>query len=272
MSGTRTPRGAALDALVRSLREHGADGARIALVLGSGLGGLAERMRGVRRIPFASLEGMPQSRVPGHPGEILLGELADVPVLVQVGRTHLYEGRSAREVTRAVRASAALGCRKLVLTNAAGGLREEWPAGTLMRIADHVNMQGAASLTTDGMGLGSPYDRELGLALGRGAREAKIDLASGVYAALPGPSYETPAEIRMLRGLGVDAVGMSTAAEALAAHAAGARVAGISLITNPAPGLAPRRLAHADVLEAARAASAELCALLEAAAPHLDRA
>ncbi|HVS10469.1 MAG TPA: purine-nucleoside phosphorylase [Planctomycetota bacterium] len=268
----RTAGDAALEALVRSLREAGAEGARIAFVFGSGLGGLAERLAGVRRISFDSLEGMPLSRVPGHPGEILLGELAGVPALVQVGRVHLYEGSSAREVTRAVRAYAALGCRKLVLTNAAGGLREEWLPGTLMRIDDHVNMQGATPLALDEMGLGSPYDRGLGLALEHGAREAKITLASGVYAALPGPSYETPAEIRMLRRLGADAVDMPTAAEALAAHAAGARVAAVSVITNAAAGIAPRRLAHADVLEAARAASTKLCGLLESAASHLDGA
>jgi purine-nucleoside phosphorylase len=170
-----------------------------------------------------------------------------------------------------VRAYARLGVRAVVLTNAAGSLRPEWPPGTLMRIVDHVDLQGRTPLGRAEAGAGSPYDAALGEGLERGAKEAGVRLVQGVYAAMLGPSYETPAEIRMLQKIGAGAVGMSTAAEALAAHAEGARVAAVSLITNLAAGLGSEPLTHEEVVAAGRAAAERFSALLEAATPHAAR-
>jgi purine-nucleoside phosphorylase len=261
-----------LERLVASLDARGLAGARVALVLGSGLGAFAERLEEPRRIPYAELEGLPASAVSGHAGALVAGRVGAVPVLVQQGRVHLSEGRSAREVTRAVRAFAALGVERLVLTNAAGGLRPEWPSGTLMRLTDHLNLQGETPLVTGEGGYGSPYDEALGSALDEAAVEAGVALERGVYAGLPGPSYETPAEIRLLRTLGADAVGMSTVLEALAGHAAGLRVVAISLITNPAAGLSRGPLSHAEVVAAGAAAGERFGALLAAAVPRLAAA
>jgi purine-nucleoside phosphorylase len=258
-----------LAALVASLRAQRLVGPRIALVLGSGLGALADELDGARRVPFEELDGMPQSSVPGHAGALVSGSLGGVDVLVQQGRCHLYEGLDARDVTRAARAYAAVGVRVLVLTNAAGGLRPEWKPGTLMRVTDHINLQGAAPLASAERGYGTPYDGELGAELEHAAREAGGTLERGVYAALRGPSYETPAEIAMLRALGVDAVGMSTVLEALVGHATGMRVAALSLIANPAAGLASDVLEHEAVLAAGCAASERMVELLRRALPRL---
>jgi purine-nucleoside phosphorylase len=263
------PKKTALETLTASLRALDIEGVELAFVLGSGLGVFAERLVGARTIPYAEIDGMPQSAVPGHAGCLVVGEIAGKRVLVQQGRVHLYEGWSAHEVTRAVRAFAALGCRGIVLTNAAGGLRPEWKPGTLMRIADHIDLQGRTPLADAERGFGSPYDPALGAALEEGADQAGVELVSGVYAALLGPSYETPAEVRMLRWMGADAVGMSTAAEALAARAAGMRVAAVSCITNQAAGISGAALSHQEVIEAGRAAAQNFCALLERAVPHL---
>ena len=258
-----------LDRLVASLGAHGLDGAELALVLGSGLGSIADHVEDARQLSYDQVDAMPRSRVAGHAGRLVVGRLAGVPVVLQQGRVHLYEGWSAREVTRAVRAFCRLGVRGVVLTNAAGGLRPEWPAGTLVRLVDHLNLQGATPLELAERGYGSPYDAEFGSALDRAAKEVSVRLESGVYAALPGPSYETPAEVRNFHQGGADLVGMSTALEALAAHAEGARVAAISLVSNPAAGLHGGTLTHDEVLEAGRAAEHSFSALLEAAIPHL---
>ncbi len=262
----------ALERLVRSLRDHGAEGADVALVLGSGLGVFAEGLAGARAIPYEHLDGMPASGVPGHAGRLVLGEVEGVRVLVQQGRVHLYEGWSAADVTRAVRAFAALGCGRVVLTNAAGGLRPQWEPGTLMRITDHWNRQGTTPLAASERGSGSPYDAALGDALEAAARAAGVPLEHGVYAANLGPAYETPAEVRMLRAFGADAVGMSTALEALAARAAGARVAAISCITNHAAGITGEPLSHDEVVEVGRRSAARFCALLAAAVPRIAAA
>lgn len=261
-----------LDRLTRALAGHGVDGVDLAFVLGSGLGAFADRLENATRIPYAQLAGMPESSVAGHAGQLVVGEIGGARAVVQQGRVHLYEGRTPGEVTRAVRAFATLGARAVVLTNAAGGLRPEWPAGTLMRLTDHVNMQGRTPLATDEGGYGSPYDPELGAALDAAAKQAGVTLERGVYAGLLGPTYETPAEIRMLGSIGVDAVGMSTVLEALAAHASGARVAAISLVTNLAAGIHEGALSHAEVVDAGREASSRFCDLLLAAAPLLAAA
>jgi purine-nucleoside phosphorylase len=261
-------------ALAEALRARGFAGARIAIVLGSGLGALAESVRDARRVAYADLPGMPQSRVPGHAGELVLGTLAGAPgerVLLQSGRVHLYEGWSAREVTRAVRAYAQLRVRVLLLANAAGGLVRAWPPGTLMRIRDHLNLQGETPLArAEGRAhCAAVWDAELWRALERAARASGVALESGVYAALPGPAYETPAEIRMLRAIGADAVGMSTVLEAVAAHASGLRVAGISCITNHAAGIAEHRLSHAEVVAEGKRAAGRFCALAAAAVAEI---
>jgi len=259
----------AADRLAESLRTHGVEGARVALVLGSGLGDFVLRVRGATSIPYGAIDGMPTSSVPGHAGQLVLGEVAGVRVVVQQGRVHLYEGWSAHEVTRAVRAFGRIGVRAIVLTNAAGGMKREWAPPTLMRITDHVNLQGRTPLLPGEGGSGNPYDAELGIALDEAARASKVALQRGVYAGVLGPSYETPAEIRWLSAFGADAVGMSTVCEAQAARAAGMRVAAISCITNLAAGLSPGPLNHAEVVEVGKQASQRFCDLLEAAVPRL---
>jgi purine-nucleoside phosphorylase len=182
---------------------------------------------------------------------------------------HLYEGWSVSEVTRAVRAIAQLGCRRFVLTNAAGGIRREWRPGLLMTIRDHINLQGRSPLTRAESGYARPYDDGLTHVLHAVAQERGVALASGVYAGLLGPNYETPAEIRMLATMGADAVGMSTVAEVLAARASGARVAGISLITNQAAGITGEPLSHAEVMAAGQEAAGRFSDLLQHAAARL---
>jgi purine-nucleoside phosphorylase len=172
-------------------------------------------------------------------------------------------------VTRAVRAFGALGVRALVLTNAAGGMKRAWTPPTLMRITDHVNLQGRTALLPGEGGAGNPYDSGLGEALDEAARTGGVALERGVYAGVLGPSYETPAEIRWLASFGADAVGMSTVCEAQAARAAGMRVAAISCITNLAAGLSPGPLSHREVVEVGKQASKRFCDLLEAAVPRL---
>ena len=260
---------AGADRLAAELAEHGATGARLAFVLGSGLGAFADRLEDPLVIPGEALENLPKSAVPGHAGRIIVGSLQGARVLVQQGRVHLYEGWSAFEVTRAVRAFARLGVRGLVLTNAAGGLRAEWPPGTLMRVVDHLNLQGRAPLLPDEAGWGVPYDSGLGNGLDRAAEKADVALAQGVYAALLGPTYETPSEIRMLARFGADAVGMSTVAEAAAARAEGLRVAAVSCITNPAAGLSPTPLSHDEVVAAGKQAAEGFRRLLTCAVPEL---
>jgi purine-nucleoside phosphorylase len=256
-----------LPRLMDALREHGAQEARVAFVLGSGLGAFADAFEAARAVPYADLVGMPTSSVPGHAGRLVLGRLSGVSVLALQGRAHLYEGWSVREATRAVRALAGLGVGTFLLTNAAGGLVPEWGVPGLMAIVDHVNLQGRAPLAGSERGTGTPYDAALVEILAAAARGAGVELQRGVYAGLMGPTYETPAEVRMLRRFGAHAVGMSTVQEALAAHASGARVAAVSCITNLAAGITGEKLDHAEVVEAGRQAAASFQALLVAATP-----
>lgn len=250
--------------LTGALEGLGVGEARFALVLGSGLGALTERLDEARRVRYEELPGMPASSVPGHAGELVLGRLAGVPVVAQRGRVHLYEGRSAREVTRCVRALAACGVGRLLLTNAAGGTRPEWELPALMRITDHVNHQGRAPLARAEAGAGSVYDEALGEALDRAAAERGLTLHHGVYHAVLGPSYETPAEVRMMAEAGAGAIGMSTVQEAMVARAAGMRVAAVSAITNPGAGISETPLSHDEVVEAGEVLSGRFCDLVEA--------
>jgi len=259
---------AAVQALARELEERGAGGRALAIVLGSGLGAVVEALTDVREIPADELEHLPRPRVAGHAGKLVLGALGGLPVLVQSGRVHLYEGRPAHEVTRAVRAYAALGVRAVLLTNASGGLVPEWAPGTLMCLTDHLSFQAQSPLRAGEAARGSPYDAELSATLAEAARAARIELEHGVYAAMLGPSYETPAEIRALRALGAQAVGMSTVVEAAAARAAGLRVVALSCIANPAAGIGVEPLRHDDVLSVMRRSAGKVRLLLERVAPR----
>jgi len=255
--------------LAEELASRGMERFELAVVLGSGLGAFAEQLDKINVLSFQDLTAMPASRVPGHAGRFVLGELAGVRVLVQEGRVHLYEGWSSGEVTASVRAYAQLGARTLLLTNASGGLIRGWKPPCLMRIEDHVDLQGHPPLRPGEEGRGTPYDQEAGRALDEAAAEVGIELRRGTYAGVLGPAYETLAEIRMLMGMGVQAVGMSTVAEASVGHAAGLRVAALSAITNPAAGIGELTLDHSAVVAAGNALSGDMCALLAAAIPRL---
>ncbi|MFT4709639.1 MAG: purine-nucleoside phosphorylase [Bacteroidia bacterium] len=257
------------EALAKALRAVGADQAEFALVLGSGLGGFADRLEDQVAIDYGQIDGMPQSAVPGHAGRLVLGSLGGRRVLVQQGRVHFYEGWSAFEVTRAVRAFGMVGIRGLLLTNAAGGVRHDWDPGTLMRITDHINLQGVSPLFAGEGGQANPYDPRLGAILDSVAASELLPLRTGVYVGNPGPAYETPAEVEMARRLGGDAVGMSTVLEAIAGQAAGMSVCAISCITNFAAGITGEALSHEEVMETGAAVATRFEALLAAAVPQL---
>jgi purine-nucleoside phosphorylase len=255
--------------LAEALRGLGAGECEFALVLGSGLGGFAAHLENQVSVPYEEIPGMPQSAVPGHAGQLVIGTLGGHRVLVQQGRVHFYEGWSAYEVTRAVRAFGMVGVGGLLLTNAAGGVREDWEPGTLMRITDHLNLQGATPLFAGEGGLDNPYCPELGETLDRVARHEGLALETGIYVGNPGPAYETPAEVEMARRLGGDAVGMSTVLEATAGFAAGMSVCAISCITNYAAGITGEALSHEEVMATGAAVAARFEKLLAAAVPEL---
>jgi purine-nucleoside phosphorylase len=242
---------------------------RVALILGSGLGSLADDVQSAIRIPQSAIPGFPEPGVAGHAGELVAGTLEGVPVIALSGRFHLYEGHPPATVVLPVRVFGALGVTTLVVTNAAGGLRPTFRAGALMLIADHINLMWRSPLAgpvVEGEArfpdMSEPYDRRL-LALAREvARERRIPLEEGVYCGLLGPSYETPAEIRMLHRLGADAVGMSTVPEVVVARARGIRCLGFSTITNVATGTPAAPLSHDEVLEIGRRAAGALGTLV----------
>lgn len=242
----------------------------IAVVLGSGIGHLAERVGDAVRIPYAEIPGFPQPTVVGHGGELVVGTFGGRTVLMQSGRFHVYEGHGADVAALPVRVFAELGIRTLLVTNAAGGVRRTFRAGTLMLIADHLNLTGRNPLIGPVLegeerfpDMSDPYDAGL-RALARGvARERRVALEEGVYAGLLGPSYETPAEVRMLERIGADAVGMSTVIEVIAARARGMRCLGISTITNPAAGTTAATLSHAEVMDVAARVAEDVGTLVE---------
>jgi purine-nucleoside phosphorylase len=217
------------------------------------------------RIPYGDIPGFPSTTVHGHAGEVIAGILEGVPVVLQSGRFHLYEGHDPATVILPVRVFATLGVDTLIVTNAAGGLRSTFRPPLLMLIADHLNLMWRSplmGLVQDGEerfpDMSNPYDRELRAVARAVAREASILLDEGVYAGLLGPTYETPAEIRMLQRIGADAVGMSTVPEVIAARARGMRVLGVSSITNAGAGLTAAALSHEEVLEAGRQLATDL--------------
>lgn len=261
--------GALAAELGAALEGAGLPSPRVALVLGSGLGAFADALEGAVTIPFEALPSMPSSTVPGHAGRFVLGVVGGVSVLCQQGRVHLYEGHSAEVVTRAMRSLPVLGIDSVLLTNAAGGLAPGWPVPCLMRIRDHLNMQGAAP-PMEGRGRQARvYDEAIGRALAAAAVDQGVDLREGVYAGLAGPTYETAAEIQMLDRVGAQAVGMSTVLEANAAAGAGLRVGAVSCITNPAAGIAVAPLNHEEVVEAGKQIAGDFARLLGAAIPAI---
>jgi purine-nucleoside phosphorylase len=253
-----------LEETVSTVRARVGDAeARVGVVLGSGLGGLADALTGAQAIPYQELPHFPPVAVAGHAGRLLLGRLEGVSVAMLQGRSHLYEGYRASEVAYPARLLCALGIEALLVTNAAGGVNPAFQPGDLMAITDHLNLTGHnpligandAQLGPRFPDLTRAYDPLLLSELMAAAQQVGVELRQGVYAWLLGPSYETPAEIRMLQRLGADAVGMSTVPEVIVARHQGVRVAGISCITNVAAGLATQPLSHEEVTRvAARAA------------------
>jgi purine-nucleoside phosphorylase len=259
-----------LDALAAAVRARTDLVPRLGIALGSGLGGLGAELSEVVAVPFADLPGWPSASAPGHAGRLLLGRLEGVPVVCLQGRLHLYEGNSERLVVEPVLLMGRLGARAIFLTNAAGGVNAAWPAGTLMLISDHLNLTGRNPLigpNDDAAGPRFPdlvdaWSPRLRGLVKQAAADEGIELTEGVYAGLTGPTYETPAEVRMLRTLGADAVGMSTVLEAIAARWAGLEVVGISLVTNPGAGVTGEPLSHEEVLAAAAEAGPRFTGLV----------
>ena len=265
MSETAAAHAARVDEASRFIAGRVGEVPKIGIVLGSGLGRLATKLGQARRIRYDEIPHFPPTTVQGHQGELVAGTLGSVPVLVQSGRFHLYEGHSATVVGLPVRVMAALGVRTLILTNAAGGVRRTFARGALMMIADHINLtlrnpligpllQGEERFPD----MSEPYDGELRTLARQVARERQIALEEGVYLQLLGPTYETPSEVRMAERLGADAVGMSTAVEVIVARAGGIRCLAFSTITNPAAGITAERLSHAEVMEVAARVSGDL--------------
>jgi purine-nucleoside phosphorylase len=250
---------------------------KIGLVLGSGLGAFADELSSATRIPYHKIPGFPRSTVEGHAGCLVIGKLGDLPVAVMQGRVHLYEGYAPREVVFPMRVLGRLGIRAAILTNAAGAINLAYSQGALVVIRDHINLQGANPLV-------GPNDERFGtrfpdmsqaywkpyreIALGE-AKRLGLGAHEGVYAALSGPSFETPAEIRYLKTIGADLVGMSTVPEVIVARQMGIRVLGISCVTNMAAGILDQPLTHAEVMETGDRVKGQFMALLRAVIPSI---
>jgi purine-nucleoside phosphorylase len=236
-----------------------------AIVLGSGLGSLVSEAGD--HIAYSEFEELPQPRVAGHVGRFMRGEIAGVPVIYAQGRSHLYEGNSAETAAAGMRLLAAAGVRRVILTNAAGSANANMAPGSWMMIADHLNLTGTTPLLgrAEFVDMSDVYSTLWRETFRTAARSIEMPLHEGVYAGLLGPQYETPAEVRMLRTLGADAIGMSTVIEVIQARALGLQVAGFSCLTNWAAGIASQHLSHAEVLETGAASAAEFSRLLNAA-------
>lgn len=265
------------DAAARFIQKKTKLRPKIALVLGSGLGAFADEFSAATRIPYARIPHFPRSTAIGHAGQLVIGKVDGIEVAGMQGRVHLYEGYSAQEVAFPIRVFSRLGVKAVILTNAAGGIKKDFTQGRLVVISDHMNLQGANPLSGPNAEKFGPrfpdmtnaYDknfRELTLAAGR---RLGIDLVEGVYAAFAGPSYETPAEIRYLRSIGADLVGMSTVPEVIAARHSGIRALGISCVTNAAAGVLDQPLDHNEVLETAERVKSQFIGLLRAVIPQI---
>jgi purine-nucleoside phosphorylase len=250
----------------------------LAIVLGSGFQHVLGALRVDRKLAYSRIPGFPKPTVRGHAGEVLFGRLGGTPVVVLSGRVHFYEGHAMEQVTFAVRALAAAGVRDLLLTNAAGGVNRGFRPGEFMVVTDHINLMGVNPLRGPALrgrdrfvDLTETYDRELRRCLSAAARSAGLKLRRGVYLAVSGPSFETPAEIRAFSRLGADAVGMSTVPEAIVARQCGLHVAAVSCITNLAAGISPHPLSHAEVLATAERVKSAGARLLENFAARYGR-
>jgi len=268
---------AALDAARDYIRSRSPLVPSLGIVAGSGLGALAGLVENATRIPYAEIPGALAPTIIGHAGELVLGHLVGLPVAVLSGRVHGYEGHTTDEVVFNVRLVARLGAKRMLVTNAAGGIDPWLLPGALCRITDHLNLTGKNPLTGPNVAAFGPrfpdmstaYCPKLGLTLERAAEKAGVVLHAGVYAGLTGPSYETPAEIRMLRTLGAALVGMSTVHETIALNHMGIKVAGLSCVTNHAAGVSNQALDHADVAATANQAGPKLLALVKSFATLL---
>lgn len=251
----------------------------VALVLGSGLGDFAQQLKVESEIAYAELSDFPVSTVSGHEGKFIFGYLGDVPVVCMKGRVHYYEGYSMSDVVLPIRLMGLLGAKILFLTNASGGLNESFHAGDLMMITDHVSFfvpnpligPNAQTLGTRFPDMTHVYDKALCEILREAAEESDVPLQEGVYTQLTGPSYESPAEIKLLRTLGTDAVGMSTVVEAIAANHMGLKICGVSCICNMAAGMTGKPLSHQEVKEAADAASKSFTKLVSRAITKMGK-
>ncbi len=258
------------DSIFAVRKRYAGDAPRVGVVLGSGLGAFADDLEGAVKIPYGDLPHMAPSAVAGHAGNLCFGRVAGIPVVCMQGRVHAYEGHAIDTVVHGVRVMARLGVPSVLLTNAAGGLEAGMKPGDLMVLTDHLNLTGTSPLVGPNDGVLGPrfpdmtaaYDPELRALLEGVAQKSGIFLRKGVYAAMMGPQYETPAEIRMLRQLGAQAVGMSTALEVIALRHMGVRVGALSCITNLAAGVGDRPLSHAEVEATAASRRAELTTLL----------
>jgi purine-nucleoside phosphorylase len=260
---------AAVAAAAAHVRRQHPTAPRVGVILGSGLGAWATRLQNSSELPYPSIPHMPTPRVPGHPGELWLGDYGGVSVACLRGRVHAYEGHPVARVVFGARLLAELGCRAVLLTNAAGGIRADLTPGSLMLITDHINLSGLNPLVGWGdhpgfIDMTQAYDPRLTAAARDAASALGLNSSEGVYAALLGPSYETPAEIRMLRAMGADAVGMSTALEVIALRERGVAVGAVSCITNVAAGLSAALLDHDDVQRTAARTRDRFEALLDA--------
>jgi purine-nucleoside phosphorylase len=250
---------------------------RIGLVLGSGLGGFADELSDATRIPYTNIPFFPRSTAVGHAGQLVIGNARDIPVAAMQGRVHLYEGYSAKEVAFPMRVFGRMGIRAVILTNAAGGVSFEYKQGALVIIADHINLQGQNPLIGPNDDRFGPRFPDMTQAYWKPYREIALEAASklgksvyqGVYAALAGPSYETPAEIRYLRTIGADLVGMSTISEVIAARHMGMKVLAISCVTNMAAGILDQVLNHEEVLATTARVQGDFVALLREVLPEI---
>jgi purine-nucleoside phosphorylase len=250
---------------------------RIAMVLGSGLGGLADELSDAATIPYAEIPCFPRSTAVGHAGRMVIGKAGDIAVAAMQGRSHLYEGHSAREVSFPIRVFGRMGIRALILTNAAGGINLQYKQGALVVIRDHLNLQGQNPLIGANDDRLGPRYPDMSQAYSKLYRQATIEEArrlglvvyEGVYAGLAGPSFETPAEIRYLRTIGADLVGMSTVAEVIVARHMGLKVLAISCVTNMAAGILDQILTHEEVLETGERVRGAFSALVKAVLPRI---
>jgi len=251
----------------------------IGMILGSGLGSIAELCTDATVIPYAEIPHFHTTSVEGHAGKVIIGNFNGVPTIFLQGRFHFYEGYSMQEVVFPTRTICGMGIQTLILTNAAGGVNTRYRPGDLMLIEDHLNLMGENPLKGPNLSQLGPRFPDLSEAYSKSclevmkscASELEIETHSGVYAGLLGPTYETPAEIRMFRTLGADAVGMSTVPETIAANHLGVRVAGISCITNLAAGLSPQKLSHQEVMDNSRIGAEKMKRLLSSVVPRLKR-